>query len=380
MMNEKYKGKILWLTDTFWDHNGVSMVLQAMHREIQSRDLPIDILVCSNTMESEPHLRVIKPVAEFVFPFYRQQQIRIPGFFDLRRIFIDGNYNSIICSTEGPMGMAALYLSKSFGVRSYFYIHTDWLMFARTAMKIGDPGVMGITRLLRYYYRRYDGLFVLNTDHQEWLTGNSMRFDPSRVFLTAHWADGIFYPREAKKSTVFGLPENTPVILYAGRISEEKGVMELPRIYKTACETIPGLKMVIAGTGPAADKLKEILPEAFFPGWVNHADLPEFFSAADLLILPSRFDTFSCAVLEAQSCGLPVIAYNTKGPKDIICHGISGFLANDIDQMIGGIRHFFNDPEMQRNMRLAARERGEHYNVSAIMDRFMTDVNMLKAG
>ncbi len=377
---DNYKGgRILWLTDTFDDHNGVSMVLQAMHREVRERELPIDILVCSDTIVPEPNLMVLKPVTQFSFPFYRNQPIRVPGFFDLRKIFLAGEYDRIVCSTEGPMGMAALYLRKWFGVRAYFYLHTDWLMFARKAMKISDPGIAGISRLLRLYYKGYDGLFVLNTEQQQWLTSEAMGLEATRVFLTAHWAEGIFNHVEVTKKEVFGLPEETPLILYTGRLSAEKGVMELPEIYRKVKQTLPDVKMVVAGTGPGEQALRDIFPEAVFTGWVDHNRLPALYSAADLLVLPSRFDTFSCVVLEALSCGLPVIAYDTKGPRDIISHGVSGFLANDTHQIALHILEYFRDSRLQMKMKEAASERGKNYNAVTILDRLMADVGLLKA-
>jgi glycosyltransferase involved in cell wall biosynthesis len=368
--------RILWLTDTFDDRNGVSMVLQSIHQEITKRNLPIDILVCSNKIKARPNLLVVKPVAEFSLPFYRQQPICIPGFFNLKRLFLRGGYNRIISSTEGPMGMAALYLRKTAGAKSFCYLHTDWLMFAQTAMKIGKAGISVITRFLRFYYKSYDGIFVLNTDQQKWLSGKTMKFDESRVFLTAHWVDEIFAPKKVSKMEVLGLPENTPVLLFAGRLSLEKGIMELPGIFRKVIQTIPNLKMVIAGNGPAADKLKEIFPEAIFTGWIDHDQLPGLFSASDLLILPSRFDTFSCSVLEALSCGLPVIAYNTKGPKDIIQHGVCGFLADDSNQMAMEIQDFFMDDTLHEKMRQAARERSKTYNAGEIFGHFLKNVGM----
>src|ERR1035438_4705736 len=126
MTGEKQtRHRLLWLTDTYDDHNGVSMVLQSIHMEIKKRNLPIDILVCSKSLEPDDHLTVVTCVTEFM---YRDQLIRIPNYLEIRRIFLEHQYDRIICSTEGPMGMAALYLKNSFSVRTFFFIHTDWLM------------------------------------------------------------------------------------------------------------------------------------------------------------------------------------------------------------------------------------------------------------
>ena len=138
---KKQASRALWFTDSYDDHNGVSMVLQAMNREIRERDLPIDILVCSNTIKSDRNLIVLKPISEFNLPFYPQQKLRIPNFIRIQLLFRKGNYNRIICSTEGPMGLAALYIKKIYSVKSYFYLHTDWITFGKQVLAMEEPGL-----------------------------------------------------------------------------------------------------------------------------------------------------------------------------------------------------------------------------------------------
>jgi glycosyltransferase involved in cell wall biosynthesis len=384
-------GRLLWLTDTYGDHNGVSTVLKAIHQEIKTRNLPVDLMVCSSTIDADDHLIVLKPVTEFTLPVYRQQTFRIPNYLSVQRAFRRGKYTRIICSTEGPMGLAALWLKNVFSVEAFFFLHTDWLMFAREALSMGQPGLNRLQRMLRVYYKRFGNVFVLNTDQQKWLTGKAMGFDPGRVFLTAHWADRIFADvadRNAGYAWTTGLKpgaegavvkydSSKPVVLYTGRISREKGVMDLPGIVQMIRSVIPEVQMVIAGTGPAEKELKAALPEAFYPGWVDREHLPALFMAADILLLPSRFDTFSCVVLEALSCGLPVIAYNTKGPKDIIEDSVSGYLVENDEEMAGKAVRFFLDPDKQKEMKHEALRRAEAYQAERIMDRLLEDAGLI---
>ncbi len=375
-MEDNRSHRMLWLTDTFNDHNGVSTVLQTMHREIIARNLPIDILVCSNTIREEEHLIVLRPVSEFTLPLYRQQPFRIPGFFALQRIFKSGKYDRVLCSTEGPMGLAALYLKKRFAVKTFFYLHTDWLMFARQAMDLEKTGLANLQILLRFFYRRFDHIFVLNTDQQKWLTGHEMQFEPSRVFITAHWADEIFSGSKSNNQQLFNLPGPGPVLLFTGRISREKGVFELPAIFRKAKESIPELQMVIAGTGPAEEELKSRFPEAIYTGWVDHSGLPSVYAACDLLLLPSKFDTFSCVVIESLSCGLPVIAYNTKGPKDILQDSVNGFLVETAEEMSERIVDFFSSSDLRLTFRNAALDRAKHYSAGRILEQFVRDAGL----
>lgn len=367
----KPRKRVLWLTDTYNDKNGVSMFLQDAHSEIKKRKLPIDILVCSNTVQADDNLLVLKPMTEFNLPFYNEQAIKIPNFLELHNLFLENEYDRIICSTEGVMGLAALYLKNAYTVSTHFYMHTDWMMFAKTVLKLENHNLSRVKRLLRAYYKAFDGIFVLNTDHQKWLTGTDIGIEKSKVTLTAHWVDQIFKPVAKSKVENFDIEENKPTIIFAGRLSEEKGLLEIPDLYTRIKESLPNIELVFAGTGPVENKLKELLPEAKFLGWVKHSNLPKIYSSADLLLLPSKFDTFSCVVLEAMSCGLPVVAYNQKGPKDIITHLKDGFLAETTADMERYILEYFSDTKLQSIMKANALIRSEFYQAEGILERFV---------
>ena len=367
--------RLLWMTDTYEDKNGVSMFLQEVHQEIKSRNLPVDILVCSNNVQPDDHLIVVKPMAEYQLPFYENQPIRIPNFMEIHNLFLKNEYDRIVCSTEGMMGLASLYLKNAYSVKTYFYMHTDWVMFAKKVMQLDRHNLNRVRRFLRAYYKLFDGLFVLNTDHQKWLTGREMGLEKSKVHLTAHWVDDVFIPEIPEKKS-FGLSSHDKVLLYTGRLSHEKGVLDIPYILDKVKSVIPEVKMIFAGTGPAEDELKRLMPEATFLGWVNHDELPKIYSSADLLILPSKFDTFSCVVLESLSCGLPVVAYKSKGPKDLIQHKESGYLVPNKIEMAARIIEHFSDDKIQYIMKENAVVRSKDYHPGRIMDQFLKDVKL----
>ena len=362
--------RILWLTDTFGENNGISVFLKEALHEIKRRNLPIDILTCSSTIQSEEHLIALQPVKEFSLSFYNDYTFKVPDFVELHNLFLNGSYDRIICSTEGIMGMFGLYLKHTYTVEATFYMHTDWLMFARKVLNIEGHNLNRIRRMLRFFYNAFDRVLVLNSDQKKWLSGSQMNLDSGKVHQTAHWVNEHFKAVDSDKKKMFGIPENHPVLLYVGRVSKEKGVLELPHIYKQVKQKHGKVKLVIVGKGPALQQLKDENPDVVFIDWVSHDQLPQIYSFADMLILPSRFDTFSNAVLESLSCGLPVIAYNTKGPKDIIRDGKDGFLVENQQEMCGQIVDFLDNKEKE-SFKSSAIQRAAAYNPDTIMDELM---------
>ncbi|MEI8204562.1 MAG: glycosyl transferase family 1, partial [Bacteroidota bacterium] len=78
--------RMLWMTDTFGDKNGVSTVLRSILEEIKVMNLPIDILICNDKIKPEDHLIVIKTAAEFDIPMYDSQPLRIPNFLEIHEL------------------------------------------------------------------------------------------------------------------------------------------------------------------------------------------------------------------------------------------------------------------------------------------------------
>ncbi len=363
--------RMLWLTDTLYDKNGVSSVLLSALREVQKRDLPIDFLVCRNDIEPEDHLIVVPSMGNFALKHFSDQRFHIPNLLDVQNVFQQGAYDRVIASTEFCMGGVALYLQQAFKVPAYMYMHTDWMDYVRRVTELDVHNLDRIRRLLRALYRQFDGMFVLNSEHRDWLTGAAIGIKKSKVHLTAHWTEEIFQqpaqmpPKNAQE----------PVLLFAGRLSEEKGVFDLPAILASVRNRIPGAKMRIAGTGVAEGRLREMLPDAEFLGWVDHDRLPTIYAEADMLLLPSRFDTFGCVVTEAMACGTPVAAYNTKGPRDIISHGVDGILADDPENMAEGIANAFESGAWCQ-MGQAALGKASSYGADSILAKLLRDCGL----
>jgi glycosyltransferase involved in cell wall biosynthesis len=182
-----------------------------------------------------------------------------------------------------------------------------------------------------------------------------------------------------KSELVAGATDDSPVIFTACRISKEKGVLELPEIYGRAKDKVPGLRIVIAGCGPAEEELRKALPDATFLGWVDRERLDQIYAGLDLFVFPSKFDTFGNVVLEAFSHGMPVLAYDCKGPKDIVEDGRSGYLVDTVDEMAARIVDHFRSASRHADMRKAALRRAEDYQAGPIMRSFMEDLGLLSA-
>ena len=143
-----------------------------------------------------------------------------------------------------------------------------------------------------------------------------------------------------------GEPDEPPHVLYAGRLSEEKGVLEL-------VEAAQGLPLVVVGDGP----LREQVPGAL--GFVAHDELLRLYERAAVVVCPSRREGFGVVCAEAMAHGRPVVACAVGGLLDLVVDGETGLLVPALDPaaLREALERLLGDAELRRRLGEAGRVR-----------------------
>ena len=145
------------------------------------------------------------------------------------------------------------------------------------------------------------------------------------------WDRGVdierFRPQLRDPAGFPGVPDGAVTVLYAGRLTREKGADLLASAFLAAREADPRLHLCLAGGGPEAGLLRERVGEhATFLGWLSGDELARAYATADVFLFASRTDTFGQVLLEAQASGLPIVAVDEGGPRGIVRNGVNGLL------------------------------------------------------
>jgi glycosyltransferase involved in cell wall biosynthesis len=135
--------------------------------------------------------------------------------------------------------------------------------------------------------------------------------------------------RAVRKS--WRIPDDAMVVLFCAKFQPWKRPQDALRAFARA--DVPGAFMVFAGTGPLSAGLKTeaeslgVTEKVRFLGFVNQTQLPEIYTASDLMVLPSQYDACPAVVCEAMLCSCPVvISDEVRGRFDIVAHGTTGFI------------------------------------------------------
>lgn len=180
----------------------------------------------------------------------------------------------------------------------------------------------------RYVFSRAQKIIALNTAIKAHLV--AIGADKSKIEIIPNAVDTRLFSPGRKNLLGSKWAISRPVILFVGRLVEDKGVKYLLRAFSEVVREIPDSKLVIVGKGPQEKELKKLqeslgLTCVFFLGAVETRFMPHIYAGCDVFVLPSVHEPFGNVVIEAMAAGRPVIGSYVGGMKDTIVHGVTGY-------------------------------------------------------
>jgi glycogen(starch) synthase len=210
---------------------------------------------------------------------------------------------------------------------------------------------------------RADRLIALTRSEADLL----IRYYPLARYKVRVAGNGIEDSAAAREAAFHRLQQASLLVLYSGRMVERKGVRELLAVLPDLLSSRPEVSVAFVGgppplTGPevAAQWLgKEHSPFAkriHFTGWQPPASVANWYAAADILVVPSRYEPFGMVILEGMLHGLAVLASDVGGPSEIIDHGKTGLLfpARDVRALHAALSWLITNSAARRQIGLSA--------------------------
>jgi glycosyltransferase involved in cell wall biosynthesis/predicted metal-dependent phosphoesterase TrpH len=336
--------RVALVTDGLGGMHGVTHTIQQI-RERGVRGFDVEVI------GTDPDLdRRLTAVAEVDIPFYAGLQIGIPSLPAVVDALAEGRYDLIHLATPGPTGIAAWMLARVLDVPTIGSYHTE--LAAYTGLRTGQMQLEVLaTMLLSKFYGSCELVLSPSTATDERL--GALGIPPERI---ARWARGVDLHRFDPSLRDPGLLPGEVTVMYAGRLSKEKGVDLLAEAFLAARGQDPRLHLVLAGGGPEEGQLRERLGEtATFLGWLGGRDLARAYASADVFLFASQTDTYGQVIVEAQASGLPVVAVAEGGPATLIEHEVTGLLASaDRDALAAELLRLCGSDLLQERLRRAA--------------------------
>jgi D-inositol-3-phosphate glycosyltransferase len=211
--------------------------------------------------------------------------------------------------------------------------------------------------------------------------------DPTRLCISPPGVNhDVFSPgdRRARRAEL-GIDAEVPVVLFVGRVQPLKGIDVVVGAFARIRERHENARLVIIGgpSGPQGavelSQVREMVDGAGLAGSVDlhepveHQVLARYYQSADVLLVPSRSESFGLVAVEAQACGLPVVAANVGGLSYAVADGSSGFLIEgwDPSDYTAAAASILRDEELASRLSKGGIEYAEQFSWEATANRFI---------
>ena len=246
--------------------------------------------------------------------------------------------------------------------------------------------------LYRPLLRRFDGFLLVGQRSREYLVHYGVPAD--KMISVPHFVDTEWFAARAAEArgqrpeirVQWGVDEKTLVVLFVGKFQPIKRPQDILHALATfnsehsAFNIIP----VFVGSGEMEKYLKELASSlkvvARFEGFKNQTELPRYYAAADVVVLPSESETWGLVVNEAMACGCPAIVSNAVGcAPDLIAEGKTGFTfrVGNVPQLAERLAALAEMNQSGHNFQPALAERMRAYSVKEAVKGTMEAVNKL---
>jgi glycosyltransferase involved in cell wall biosynthesis len=251
-------------------------------------------------------------------PFYREIRLSLFPARRLNRMLSAFKPDAIHLQTEGTLGFAARKYCRQHSLPFTTWYHTHFHFYL-------DMRLHGLLKVVMAFARRFHNSATRTFVSTDGLKKELEREEFAHLAVVPLGVDTGHF----KRNLAPNVPAmQRPVYVFFSRLAQEKNPEEFLKL------KLDGTKLVI-GDGPDREKLEkkygiENGGDATFVGYKTGQELVDYLSNADVMIFPSRTETFGLAALEAMACGVPVAAHDVLGPRDIITQGVDGYLSENL--------------------------------------------------
>jgi glycosyltransferase involved in cell wall biosynthesis len=252
-----------------------------------------------------------------------------------------------------PAFLVAFARAARRGARDADVVHAHWIPSGIAALVTGKPFVLQVWGtdvelarrvpwLVRPLLRRAEVVIAASS----YLAAEATKLGAREVRVIPN---GVEIPEHV------GEPAEPPHVLFVGRLSEEKGILEF-------LEATEGLPRVIVGDGPLRDRV----PEAV--GFVPHAELGPYYERAAIVCCPSRREGYGVVAREAMAYGRPVVAARIGGLVDAVEDGFTGLIVEPLE-FRAALEQLLGDEELRVRLGGAAGKTAHrHYSWTSTTD------------
>jgi 1,2-diacylglycerol 3-alpha-glucosyltransferase len=356
--------------------DGVSITIERYVNELDKRSIPYEIFAPNMPGAAQDDARVHRFHSLPAF-FQPELRLSIPLEPRILKYVVTHRYDILHSHTPGPVGMVADQIGR---MRSIPHVHTFHGFFPDYTHYYFGEGQLSASvsnMFAAWWANRANFLIVPSSKVKTWLESinvtREIRIIPNGIDLSTFNSIGGRKSRYLVRKGVVA-PDDF-VLLFVGRIAKEKSVKRLIDAFAPLTTVYSDIKLVLVGDGPDKPEIEDYVAavglggRVTFTGYVNSADMPDVYRAADVFTFLSTSETQGMVVLEAMASGLPVIVQNDAAYEDTVFHGVNGFAIEDAEGFAAAVEILHDNPEVYEQQALEGQATARRFDINQTIAR-----------
>lgn len=323
---------------------------------------------------------------------------RLTGIYPIRAIktIKKWNLDVIHSHTEFGIGTFARIISKQLNiplVHTYHTMYEDYVHYITKGYFDGTSKKI-VEYLTKFYCDKTTKELIVPTKKafdlfkEKYKVDKNIHIIPTGIEIERFYKEKISLQKLNNIKKECGINNDDKVILYVGRLGEEKNVDFLIDNHEYFVKQNKKTKLLIVGDGPDFEKYKNKIGKLglekniILTGKVPYNNIPYYYNCADIFVTASTTETQGLTVIEAMSSGLPIVCINDESFKNTVIHGLNGFLFKNKKDYKKYMDNLLNDDKLRKKIsnqaRISTNQYSSKYYAERVLDVYKLTQNKKK--
>ena len=374
-------------TDTYPPYiNGVSTSISMLENALRKKGHSVYIITVNPENMSynfEDNDRVIRipgiPIGIYDY--------RLTGIYPIKAVnkIKELNLDIIHSHTEFGVGTFARIIAKQFDiplVHTYHTMYEDYIHYI-THGYFDKPSKKIVEYLTKFYCDKTAKELIVPTEKTYKLFKEKYQYDrnvhiiPTGIEIEKFYKEKMNVDKLNKLKKELNIGKDDTVLLFVGRIAEEKSIDVLIRSQVEICKKHKNVKLLIVGDGPNLEdyinmtKEYKIENNVIFTGKVAWKDIAKYYNISNIFVTASHTETQGLTLIEAMAASLPVVALNDESFKNVVINDLNGYLFNDEEEYKKYVLDLVIDRKKREKLGNQARINSETYSSKYYAERVL---------
>ena len=316
--------------------NGVVTSTKMLKDELEKLGHQVTIITINDPRcEKESEEGIIR-LSSFSVPLIPEQRLGILSSYKIIKRIKDLDLDLIHTQTEFSVGLLGRFLAKVLNlpvVHTYHTMYEDYMHYI-TGGKFMESASKLAQKITKLYCKNCDQIIAPTDKVKEALTNygveDKIQVVPTGIKLTKFKKENYQEQEVIKLKESLGIDNNDPVVLYIGRLAEEKSIDVIIEQFPKVLEQLPEAKFLVVGDGPSRDKLEQlsrklgIAESVVFAGEQPWEEIGKYYQLGDTFVSASTTETQGLTFVEAMAAEVPVVAKYDKNLENMIQDEVNG--------------------------------------------------------